>query len=230
MAFRDWDLTTLIAPDDCLNCEAPQSNPLCSNCYALLEPIRAGCAFCRNPQVNPTATSCSWCCRLRFTPSAIRSGLFLRNETRSVFHLAKFQGYTPLFNVLVERALGRFLELPFLDFDGLAYVPTSFLKDLKRPVNPAYAVATALHRKTSLPVFHLLKHRLHRQGQIGLDYDQRRRNAKNRFAAVRRRTWPVAVILVDDVLTTGATLTACSQQLMRAGVQRIAWFSLLRAE
>lgn len=230
MAFCDWDVTTLIAPDDCLLCEAPRSNPLCSRCYGLLEPIQAGCAFCRNPHVHPSATTCAWCSRLRFQPTAIRSGLLLRNQTRAVFHLAKFQGYPPLFDVLIERALARFLELPFLDFDGLAYVPTSFLKDLRRPINPAYAVALALHRKTSLPIFHLLRHRFHRQSQIGLDYDQRRSNARNRFATVRSRFWPSALILVDDVLTTGATLTTCSQQLIRAGVERIAWFSLLRAD
>ncbi|CAM2008188.1 ComF family protein [Acanthopleuribacter pedis] len=229
MTLLDFDLTGILAPNDCLLCQTPQGAPLCSSCQVALECLSSGCRFCCNPHVSPSTHQCAWCERLAFQPQSLEAGLLLRNQTRKVFHLAKFQGYWPLIDFLCQRGLNRFLKLPFTTYDGLAYVPSSFFKRLHRPVNPAYAVANFLHRKTGIPLFHLLSHRLSRQTQIGLDYQARRRNAQNRFHVVTGAKLPRSLILVDDVLTTGATLTACSQQLHQAGVQRIAWFGLLRA-
>jgi predicted amidophosphoribosyltransferase len=60
--------------------------------------------------------------------------------------------------------------------------------------------------------------------QSRLDAAQRRRNLKDAFAVCPGMAWPAHVVLVDDVMTTGATLHAAALALQRAGVARVdAW-------
>ena len=82
-----------------------------------------------------------------------------------------------------------------------------------------------LARQTGVPVEPmLLKRNRWTRSQVGMTRDQRRRNIAGAFSVPsRRRAWLEGrnVLLVDDVVTTGATVEACARSLKRAGAARV---------
>ena len=96
---------------------------------------------------------------------------------------------------------------------------------LSRRFNQAAILAQELSRQTGLAVdLHLLQRARFTNSQVGLTRDQRRRNLAGAFRVRRSRQAALAgrhVLLVDDVITTGATVEACARALKRAGAARV---------
>jgi ComF family protein len=109
--------------------------------------------------------------------------------------------------------------------DLIVPVPLSRLRLLTRRFNQAAMLALELSRRTGLPVaVQVLKRRRFTGSQVGLTRDQRRRNIAGAFWVPPRRAPRVKgrnVLLVDDVITTGATADACARALKRAGAARV---------
>jgi len=109
--------------------------------------------------------------------------------------------------------------------DVVVPVPLSRLRLLSRRFNQAAILAQGLAGQTGLTVdLHLLKRGRFRRSQVGLTRHQRRRNLASAFHVPRRRrAWLKgrSVLLVDDVITTGATAEACARALKRAGAARV---------
>lgn len=100
--------------------------------------------------------------------------------------------------------------------DAVTWAPTSSKRRRKRGFDQAELLARALSRETGVPVVSLLR-RVDEAGQTG-------RNRNQRFHApvfTARRPPPRAVLVVDDVITTGATLQSAAQSLIRAGAERV---------
>ena len=125
--------------------------------------------------------------------------------------------------------LGRWLAeagrelLPGVDL--IVPVPLSRLRLLQRQFNQAAVLAGELSRQTGIPTDPLLLARIRStKSQVGMTRDQRRRNVAGAFAVPGRRRGRLAgrnVLLVDDVVTTGATVDACARTLKRAGAARV---------
>jgi ComF family protein len=102
-------------------------------------------------------------------------------------------------------------------------VPMHPARLLQRGYNQASLLANALGHALSLPVLSDLLARVDDgPPQAGLDRGERLRLLGSAFTVVRLAGLPVTdVLLVDDVLTTGATLEACAMQLVEAGARRV---------
>jgi ComF family protein len=110
------------------------------------------------------------------------------------------------------------------------------LRQWRRGYNQATLLAETLGR----PVWQVLKRTRATPPQSRLDAETRRRNVRRAFAAggwwpgsaaaARRRLHGRVVILVDDVLTTGATLDACARVLREAGARDVRAITAARAE
>jgi predicted amidophosphoribosyltransferase len=111
--------------------------------------------------------------------------------------------------------------------DVITYIPPDGDRSLRRGHHPAEGLARGLGRQWELEVAPLLTRRRRVSRQTGLSLVERRRNMRGAFAAAK----PVhgAVVLVDDVYTTGATVGAGATVLRRAGASRITVVSLARA-
>jgi len=109
----------------------------------------------------------------------------------------------------------------------LAYVPGDPERAWERGTVAPRALAIALAGLWELPVADLLRrtHALPRQRGLGLA--ERRRNVRGSIAA--SAGVPLAVCLVDDVYTSGATADACASALRRAGARRVEVVTLARA-
>lgn len=109
--------------------------------------------------------------------------------------------------------------------DVVIPVPLSRLRLLARRYNQSAILAREVADRTGVPLdLHLLSRARFNRPQVGLTRDQRRRNLAGAFVVPRRRQPGLEgrnVLLVDDVITTGATAEACARALKRAGAARV---------
>ena len=103
-----------------------------------------------------------------------------------------------------------------LAFDAVTWAPTSAKRRRQRGFDQAELLARALSREAGVPVVRLLR-RVDEAGQTGRNRSQRFRAP---VFAVRRASLS-GVLVVDDVITTGATLQSAAQSLIRAGAERV---------
>lgn len=125
--------------------------------------------------------------------------------------------------------LGRWLADAARDLqpapDMIVPVPLSRLRLLLRHFNQAAILALELSRQTGVPMNPMLLRRTRwTRSQVGMTRDERRRNMAGAFGVPRHARTALAgrsVLLVDDVVTTGATVNACARALKRAGAARV---------
>jgi predicted amidophosphoribosyltransferase len=165
----------------------------------------------------------------------VRSAVWLGDEARSIVHHLKYGGYTTLGNE-IARILVRHILRP--ETGVLVPVPLGLNRLRQRGYNQAAVIARALAGAWGLPLHESTLVRTRDTGtQTALNPERRRSNVANAFAArpVRdasdagRFGSVPAVILVDDVLTTGATLAAAAAALGDAGWSSIGAVTFARA-
>jgi ComF family protein len=125
--------------------------------------------------------------------------------------------------LLAQVMTEAFTELPRPD--ALVPVPLHRARLRRRGYDQALELAKPLARALHVPLRDDLLRRVRATAaQSERDAAARRRNVRGAFAVVPGVTLPRHVVLVDDVMTTGATLHAAARALRRAGVERIdAW-------
>jgi len=114
--------------------------------------------------------------------------------------------------------------------DLITAVPLSSNRRRQRGYNQASLLGAALSRRTGLPMLdEALARRRETGTQVGLGPDERRENVSGAFEARQSAVRDKAVIIVDDLYTTGATLGACASSLFEAGATRVYGLTVARA-
>jgi len=229
-------LTDLLFPARCLGCgtEVDMQGRLCGPCWGDVTFIDGPvCACCGSPfevDLGPE-TLCAGC--LAEVPPFDTARAMCRYDDGSRrFILGLKHGD----RVDAARPLARWLTraaAPFLDeVDVIAPVPLHRWRLLRRRFNQAAELARALKAETGLPVMADLLHRVRAtQSQGGLNRAGRARNVKGAFRVNARHVPDMqgcTVLLVDDVLTTGATVHACAKALKQAGAAAVHVVTLAR--
>ena len=223
-ALQRW-----VLPLRCLLCGAPGAGgmDLCADCAAELPRNRSCCARCALPLATPAAL-CGECQR-RLPPwdaawAPFRYGWPLdRLESRYKFGADLAAGR--VLSMLWQREPCP-IRLPQL----LLSVPLHHSRLRRRGYNQALELARPLARAAGVPLRHdALLRRRSTAAQTELDAVARRRNVHGAFAVREGVALPAHVAVLDDVMTTGATLAECARVLRRAGVQRVDVWALARA-
>lgn len=183
--------------------------PFCDDCTGALVPLRPPwCARCG----RPSAIDVSRCRDCPPSPvGTVRAAFLFDGPARKAIHRLKFAGWRD-----VARALSVAVaacELPQVDL--VTWVPLARRRLAERGYDQARALAVGLARQLGLPAVRLLRRRVSTGPQARRSAHQRRAALQGAFVAVRRP--PLRVLLVDDVLTTGATVAACAQALVEGG-------------
>jgi ComF family protein len=155
---------------------------------------------------------------------------FYEGPLRRLIHLFKFERVPTL-----AAPLGRYLVKALPDdrqFDVVVPMPLHWLRRWRRGFNQSGLLASEVGRRLGLPLqTRALRRKRHAAPQSGLSSAARRRNVAGLFAVSDRRLIEGRrVLLVDDVLTTGATAQAAARALKSAGAAQVVVLTLARAD
>ena len=109
------------------------------------------------------------------------------------------------------------------DFDIIAFVPVAFLRKMKRGYDQVAILADALEKELDIPVARALRKIRNTPPQSGIrDVARRRANVLGAYRCVNAEAVRgKRVLLLDDVLTTGATASECARVLLTAGAKEV---------
>jgi len=235
--FRQIGRATVdgVLPPRCLACGATvgEPNALCSQCWASMTFFAPPwCAKCGLPFPHPMGEDalCAACARDRPSWDRARAALRYDKHSRHLVLALKHGDRTHL-----APALGRWMRRAGAELldgaDLIAPVPLHWTRLFARRFNQAGLLAHAIHSAGGPPVapdWLIRRRRTPSQGRLGPT--ARARNVRGAFALRGGRTIKgKRIVLVDDVLTTGATAEECARVLRRAGAAWIGVQTLARA-
>lgn len=231
----------LFLPRMCLACEralAPgREGMVCDQCWGRVARLpNPRCERCDHPL---RGESCRWCPLLPPYVRAVRSFCWVPGGTAErLVHAFKYDGWYRLADEMAER-MAR-LQWPVdVREEGVALIPVPLAPDRerRRGYNQSHVLAHALARALApawpLQVWDDVIERTRATGtQTRLTPDQRLHNVAEAFRAGSRAPSILSgahVILVDDVVTTAATLNECAATLWGAGARIISYVTFGRA-
>jgi competence protein ComFC len=220
----------ILYPSQCPACGNPSDafhySPICSSCWSTIKRFAGpSCAICALPCVSEYVTVCGQCMKKKPPFSkAIFYGIYDGVLAEAISQM-KFYGLKRL-----SKPLGTLLlncELPVID--GILPVPLSVKGLRERGFNQSLLMAKVLSKNLQVPLFmDILSKKKETLPQIGLSKKERSTNLKKAFE-VKGDIKGLRLLLIDDVMTTGATVTECSKVLMNAGAQEVIVLTLARA-
>ncbi len=207
-------LIQIIAPSSCKVCNR-EGSVLCTDCMATHIPIRKpACFWC-----NSLTTRGQTCARCKLKTSLAGASIpFRYQETvRDLIYALKYDG-----NREVARIFASYLStcVDTTKFDMVSFVPTTGASQRKRGYNQAQLIAAEISSITGLRLTNTLLRTKHID-QIGLNRAQRLAAVKNIFTTTSHTVENKKILLVDDVITTGATIDECAAVLKQAGATQV---------
>jgi ComF family protein len=216
-------LLDLVFPRRCAVCGGSGA-ALCANCrdglHLLGEPR---CERCGAPTEWPVER-CRECAGRRIAYASARAAVAYDDAAKSLVAAWKERGQRTLASTAGELVAE---VVPRPRAYTLCFVPADAVRRMKRGYNPAALLAHELGRLWELPVAPLLARSGGIRPQRGLSLADRRRNVRGVFQATGRA--PGAVVLVDDVYTSGATASAAASALRKAGARSVEVVTFARA-
>jgi len=219
-----------LLPRHCIACGMPSgSGNLCNPCNAELPRYWQACRKCGLPLYVSGDWACGVC--LKDPPpwqSAI-AGLAYRFPVDQLVCRFKFKRDLACGQILGAELLAAILQHNDSLPQVIVPVPLHRSRQLSRSFNQAELLARQVGRGLRVPVQPALLSRLRRtSAQSGLDARERKKNIKGAFSCQRVVYQHVA--LLDDVMTTGATLAECTRALQQAGVSEVSVWVAARAD
>lgn len=210
-----------IFPALCVVCEASLSRDerkVCSGCRAAIRPVRRD-----DPLFAETFHRLS-------ENGAVDDlvSVFIFDDQgplQSIIHQLKYSGMHSLgveLGMLLGERLGE--SLPGERIDALVPIPLHMSKLRERGYNQSeYICKGILRTYEQAPLTRILGRKRYTESQTHLNIDQRRMNVSGAFelSATSRALDGWTVVLVDDVITTGATTAECARVLKDHGVQKV---------
>jgi competence protein ComFC len=196
------------------------------------EPMSAEffCTSCRTPFQNAFPLDASGRCALcrsglRGFDAAYSFGAY-EGVLRQLIHLYKYGRVKTLawpLSGLLAQAMPRDEA-----FDATVPVPLYWRRRLQRGFNQAELLARGLSRRTGIPVVKALGRLRPTPAQAGLSNSARRQNVSQAFRA--RNVQGKRILLIDDVMTTGATAASCAAALKQAGARSVSLLTVARVD
>lgn len=216
-------LVDLLLPERCVGCGL-EDTPLCPRCRAELARLSAPlCDRCGAPVVWPVAR-CRECAGRRLAFATARAAVAYDGIAIRVVAAWKDGGRRRL-AVLAGDLVAEAVPRP--EVKAIGFVPAVPDRFRWRGHNPAESLAETLATRWRLPLGRMLRRTSAPRPQRGLALSERRLNVAGAFAATS--SVPRSVALVDDVYTSGSTVSSAASALRQGGAERVEVVTLARA-
>lgn len=204
-------LLSLLASDNCISCGGSGA-VLCQNCIDILW-YPPSCFICG--RINESSLTCNGC--------KSKTPLTSLNFSSEYAELAKVLVRTMKFRPsrIAARDISRALhsELSLGSGTVVTYVPTPSSRIRERGFDHARLIARLYSRRINTPFKQLIE-RKHDVRQVGANKTMRIEQMKGAFEFKGHKI-PDKVLLIDDVVTTGATIESAARALKKAGVKEV---------
>jgi ComF family protein len=209
-------------PRRCAGCDAGPW-PFCESCRARLIVLEAPwCARCGRPWPRPVSR-CSDCPPPPLTSA--RAPFAFHGPARRAIHRLKFSGWRGIADALAAAMTA----VPAMEADVVTWVPLGSRRLAERGYDQARLLAQPVARHLDLPCRPLLRRSVSTGPQARRDGGDRRHALRGAFERAPHAEIPERVLLVDDVLTTGATASSCAQTLIANGARAVHALSAARS-
>ncbi|MBI1870100.1 MAG: ComF family protein [Chlamydiae bacterium] len=232
-----WVLADLLFPRHCEHCLEVMSHEnrtyLCDGCFDLIGWIpEPACHICAKPFPGLERKICSPCSRSHFSYEACYAIAIYEGLLKELLRLLKFAKAEYLVSTFQRMFLAK-EKIPFSkeNVDIILPVPLHPLKMRERGFNQACILGEAIRDKIQRPLLKgVLIRAKYSGGQTLQDRKDRLLNIQGSFKCKNiKRIEGKRVLLVDDVLTTGATIEECSRVLKEAGASSVTVWVLARS-
>jgi len=230
-------LADLLLPRVCVVCQRPlaarERGVVCGRCWSCLDTLPyPQCARCGHPHIKH---SCRWCELLPPFVRAVRSVCWAPSGAGgAIVHALKYDGWRAAAEGMAERMSRLAWPVDVIEErTALVPVPLSRARLRERGFNQSDLMARSLASRWRIPVWtDALARARDTESQTRLSPRDRLRNVAGAFdvsSATSSRLRGAHVMLVDDVVTTGATMNACAEALVARGARILSYVTFGRA-
>ena len=229
----------LLLPATCPSCDrlldVGERGLVCGRCWSRIALLPfPQCQRCGHPESH---TRCDWCALLPPYVRSVRSVCWMHRGTgAAIVHALKYDGWHALSREMADRMARLSWPVDVIEERAaLVPVPLSAARQRERGFNQSAVLARALAERWSVPVWtDALERARATTTQTRLTPEERLANVSNAFrvrgsTAVSRMLRNAHVVLVDDVVTTAATLNACASALVAGGARILSYVTFGRA-
>lgn len=222
-----WAGLDLLFPPRCGGCGQLGAR-WCESCLRAVQPVPKDniCIYCG--QIMNTKGVCRSCRHSRPPYVALRSWAIYGGVVQKVIHQLKYEGNMALGEQFAKYLISLLISLQWKP-DLVVPVPLGLARRAERGYNQSALLALPLALYCNLVYRPQALSRVREtRTQVGLDASQRRENVAQAFHANPRWVRGKVVLVVDDVITTGATMAACANALHLAGASKVFGLSMAR--
>lgn len=222
-----WTALDWIFPPRCVACGKPGTR-WCAHCRKTVSLICGPvCPTCGVPQ-NKTEP-CESCDHEAPAYRCLRSWALFEGPVRKALHCLKYRRDVALGDTLAAQMLPSVQALRW-PIDVITPIPLSGARQKERGYNQAGLIARPLALALGLTYDpKALARWRDTRSQVGLTREQRRENVRDVFRAEGSRVRGRTVLLIDDVATTGSTLSSAAESLVAEGATKVYAFTVARA-
>lgn len=202
-------LKHLLTPSFCVHCKTwlEESSVFCDQCFTLIQPVVS-------IALPITASFSISVYALSPYQEPLKSLILAKAQSQ---RLASYQ---------MGNLIWQLSSLKNIDFDYIVPIPLHWTRYAYRGYNQAEVIASVLAKKSGKPMVHLLKRKKRTIFQSKLTIDQRSDNLDGAFELAlsedkQRLYYGKTILLVDDLMTTGATLKMTAKELLKFKPARI---------
>jgi ComF family protein len=210
-----------VFPHSCLICnKETKDNVLCHNCLDYIPLVKPPlCSVCGRPiKKSRVCQNCKGRAHIEYG----RAWAVFVPPVDKVIHHFKYRKHSELATIL-GRAMAVIVKSDFFlkEADLIVPIPLFWWKKLRRGYNQARLLAEIISKECNMKVADILRRTKNTRTQTKLDDAARQKNVFNAFALRDNKIEDKTILLIDDVLTTGATMNECARILKQHGAKGV---------
>ena len=224
-----WKFLDVLFPPCCAGC-GEWGERYCKNCFENTVIINTNiCSVCGEPLISKTNSQCQRCLSTEIFFEAVRSWALFEDPLKIAIHKLKYQRNMGLGEVLA-KPLERLLSNSEWRIDLITAVPLATDKMKERGFNQSELLARPLSWDSKIPFIEkaVIRSR-NTRSQVGLSREEREQNMADAFFSSPGIVKGKAILIIDDVITTGSTINACSKAMVKSGVKSVYAMTLARS-